>query len=238
MDLILAFSTDIIDRGYEIDSSLSPILYKTEGVVGHRVFTLEFRNAGFNGGDNNNGIYTDYINFQLKIYEENSNISVHIGPYFTSNPGLDFEGFSGPSIGLIQGYDFVNDTILGEIFILAGNPLNPDIINDLTPLNLQWPIPEMTLYTFYRNPADIVKVEPPTFINYFYPNPTSGKLFLSPEMLKNIISPIKIFDSIGILVRTDYDLEVLDLNNLSTGFYELYFQTNLGNVIQRISIMR
>src|SRR5688572_25872368 len=45
--LLIFFSTDLIDRGIELDSAMSPILYKLDGDPGHRVFTIEFQNAGF-----------------------------------------------------------------------------------------------------------------------------------------------------------------------------------------------
>src|SRR4030095_7435130 len=50
LNLIGVFAGDFIDRGYDADSALSPILFKTEGTVGHRVTTIEYKNAGFYSG--------------------------------------------------------------------------------------------------------------------------------------------------------------------------------------------
>jgi hypothetical protein len=239
-NVILMFSPELIDRGFELDSLVSPILYKTEGTAGHRVFTLEYRNAGFSAGTIINNIYTDYVNIQLKIYEENSSISIHIGPYSTANSAIDFEGFSGPSIGLSQGDDFINENNHGEIFLLAGDPLNPTIITDTTSKlsTLQWPIPENTVYTFTHIPTSISNNSSYTSKNYYSPNPTSGVLYLNSEMLANIISPVKIFNSLGVLVLTETNPGVIDFNNFPTGIYELSIQTTVGNFVQRISLIR
>jgi hypothetical protein len=238
MNLIMPISSDLIDRGYESSTRLSPILSKTEGPEGHRIFTLEFRNAGFNSGELNNGIYTDYINVQLKIYEENDQIDVHIGPYFINNPYLDFDGLTGPTIGLIQGFDFINETILGEIFLLAEDPLSPTILTEISPLNLEWPIPENTKYTFSRLQSSIEINSQSPMIKYYSPNPTSGVVFAYPEDLAHIVSPVRIFNILGSLELTDNTPENIDLGNLPNGMYELSFQTAFGNCVQRISLLR
>jgi len=93
-NLILAFGPDLVDRGYELDTLLSPITYTTAGTPGNQTFTLEFENAGFYYGEIQDTIYTDFINYQLIIYEASGDIEMHIGPYSIDNPGLDFE--SGP----------------------------------------------------------------------------------------------------------------------------------------------
>ena len=45
--LIIAYGSDLIDRGYDVGISQSPISYKTEGSPGNRIFKMEWSNAGF-----------------------------------------------------------------------------------------------------------------------------------------------------------------------------------------------
>lgn len=238
MNIMLAFSTDLLDRGVELDTLLSPILYKTEGASGHEIFTLEFRNAGFTNGEIKNGIYTDFINFQLRIYEESNNIEVHIGPYSVENPGLDFEGFSGPSIGLAEDFDFINDTVHGELFLLAGDPLMPSIITSNMPLTLVWPIPENTVYTFSYLPTSLNENDLQINKPLYFPNPSSGSVSLHGDNSINITSPVYIYDSNGILVRKDNSIDKVELDGLPCGIYALCFQTSSGNIAQRISLIR
>jgi hypothetical protein len=237
-DVIIALNTDLIDRGHENNMFLSPITYKTEGTTGHRVFTLEFKNTGFYSGEIANDIYTDFINVQLRIYEENDNIQVHIGPYSLTNPGLDFEGFSGPVIGLVNDFDFENDTILGEILVLAGDPLHPDIITDFTPATLIWPIPENTVYTFSPISTGTKETTQTKSSQFYFPNPSTGSVSLFPGNSEKIMSPVFIFNSVGELVRKDIQTEVVELSDLPGGVYELKFQTSDGGIVQRIVLLK
>lgn len=238
VNLILALSADLIDRGYYADTSLSPITYKTEGVPGNRVFTLEFRNAGFTYGDMSNDTFTDFINLQLKIHEGSSVIDIHLGPYSVNNVELDFDGFTGPSIGLAENFDFINDTIHGELLLLAGDPLTPDIITEFTLSSLDWPIPENTLYTFSHIPTGL---EDNNSINqglFYYPNPSSGNISLCSTLNENIIPPVYVFNTMGQLVSNQLTTDILDLQNLPTGVYQLFFKTPNRNISQRISIVK
>ncbi|MGB3078643.1 MAG: T9SS type A sorting domain-containing protein [Saprospiraceae bacterium] len=238
VNLLLALNADLIDRGYFADTSLSPITYKTEGIPGQRVFTLEFRNAGFTYGETNNDTLIDFINLQLTIHEGSSTIDVHIGPYSVDNVELDFDGFSGPTIGLAEDFDFINDTIHGELILLAGDPLTPEIITENTPSTLEWPIPENTVYTFSHNPTRTKEINSIESNLFYYPNPTSGIVTLSSDVYDKIISPVYVINLLGEIIRKDYTTDRVELENLPAGIYTLSFQTPSNNVLQRILLMR
>ncbi|MGB3078644.1 MAG: hypothetical protein WBB31_06160, partial [Saprospiraceae bacterium] len=156
---IVLFGADLIDRGYISGTSLSPISYKTDGNAGHRVLTVQWKNAGFLGDLSNFGFSTDFINFQLKLYEEDGNIEFAYGPSTVTHPTEDY-GANGPIIGLLESLDYINDINLGEIILLAGNPSNPTIVNAYQETHLNGSIPSGTSYIFSRNTTavkDIVK---------------------------------------------------------------------------------
>ncbi len=238
VNLLLALSADLIDRGYFADTSLSPITYKTEGAPGNRVFTLEFRNAGFTYGETNNDTLIDFINLQLKIHEGSSAIDIHIGPYSVGNVTLDFDGFSGPTIGLAEDFDFINDTIHGELLLLTGDPLTPEIITENTFSNLEWPIPENTLYAFSHNPTRTKEINSTESNLFYYPNPTSGNVTLSSVVTDKIVSPVYVMNSLGEIVQKVYTTDRIELENLPAGIYALKFQTLYHDVLQRILLIR
>src|SRR5688572_13441139 len=79
---LLPFYGSLIDRGYQQDSALSPITFQTVGPPGQQIFTIEYKEAGlFEGTEDENGVFHDYISLQVKLYENTGDIVFHIGPY-------------------------------------------------------------------------------------------------------------------------------------------------------------
>ena len=237
LNLMLLFSSDLIDRGFELDTPLSPILYHIEGPVGERIFTIEYNNAGFWAGDIQNDIYIDYINLQLRIFEENGDFEYHIGPYSISNPAADFEGNPGPALGVVEGYDYNTGNINGEILLLTGNPLSPQIETSNPDVYLTWPIPVGTVYRFSNEPTAVSDpvIESSSF---YYPNPSHDFVSLRSEFADEIKSGVYIINSVGEVIRTDNEPGVIELENLSAGIYTLKFLTTGGQVSQRISLIK
>ncbi len=238
LNVIAAFSADLIDRGYDIDLSLSPISYKIEGVAGTRTTTIEYNNAGFFSGTTNNGIYIDFINLQLKIFEASGDIEIHIGPYSVMNPDLDFEGAPGPVIGLIEGLDYDNAVVNGEVLLLNGDPLNPEIITAFVESYVNWPIPENTVYKFSRHSTAIHELNSLELNPFYFPNPCNQFVTLKPELRGEIKSPVIVINGMGQLVRTANHPERIELDDLPPGIYQLRFQTSTSQVAQRISLLR
>ena len=239
-NVINEFSPDLVDRGYELDTLLSPITYTTAGTPGNQIFTLEFENAGFYYGEILDTIYTDFINYQLIIYEASGDIEMHIGPYSIANPGLDFEGFAGPSIGLVEDFDFINEGINGEICLIAGDPLDPEIITSITSFiePLIWPIPENTVYRFYRQTTKVDDVRKVEAVNYYSPSPASGNISLQSQWAGQIVGPVSVINSTGQTVAIDNETSSIDMEGLPEGIYQLYFTTTKGPAVQRILRIR
>ena len=238
LNLIFAFSADLIDRGYDIGTILSPISFKTEGAPGTRTTTVQFKDAGFFSGVTEGGTYVDFINFQLKIYEGSGDIEMHIGPYSIDSPDLDFDGSPGPIVGLIQGFDLENITVSGEVELLNGNALTPDIITSFTDSYLTWPIPQNTVYRFSKTSTavhDVTMLEP---VPFYYPNPSTGFVTLNPALKDKITSDVNVINAQGMVVKTDNKPERIDLDGLSPGIYVLKFQTDSGIVVQKISLIK
>ncbi|MDQ3015816.1 MAG: T9SS type A sorting domain-containing protein [Bacteroidota bacterium] len=233
-NLMIPFSSDLQDRGVEIDSAMSPTLYRTFGPQGSRIFTLEYKNSGFYSGELENEILKDYVNFQLRLHEDNGNIEVHIGPYSVEIPGLDFEGFTGPVIGLVEDFSFYDDSTFGEIIVVTGDPSNPDVVRSIDPAYLVWPIPENTVYTFTRNTTAVDEQVHASPVTYYYPNPAINEVNLYPQFTSQIISPVCIYNSAGRLVTIDKTVDSVDLHALTLGIYELCFETIKGHSTQRI----
>ncbi|HEY3386624.1 MAG TPA: T9SS type A sorting domain-containing protein, partial [Saprospiraceae bacterium] len=223
--LFALFGADLIDRGSVDGVHLSPIRSSVTGSAGSRVFTLEFDNAGFYGDLFLNGTSTDYVNFQMKLYEENGDIVYHFGPSFVSQPQIAYGGFDGPFMGIAEDYDLTNDVVLGEIIILAGDPLDPDQITEYGDFALGSTIPENTLYRFSREPVSAVEDVSNSSEPYYYPNPVSGVIHLNENFNDEVISKPDVYDINGRLMQRFEDKASTDLGNLPAGLYELRFES-------------
>lgn len=230
---IVLFGADLIDRGYITSTPLSPITYKTDGSAGHRVLTVQWKNAGFTGDLANFGTSTDFINFQLKLYEENGNIEFAYGPSTVTHPSEDY-GANGPIIGLLESLDYINDINLGEIILLAGNPSNPSIVNTYQETHLNGTMPDGTSYVFSRNTSAVHDIIKEGAESYYFPNPATNYITLKPQLQNDVIPPVIISNDMGQIVKMDLSPEKIELADLPIGIYQLRFQTSAGQVVQRI----
>ena len=238
LNLLIAFGVDLIDRGFEIDSAMSPIYYKTEGPVGNRVFTLEYNNAGFYSGVTDSlNIYIDFVNFQVRLFEESGDIEMHIGPYSVSDPELVFDA-PGPVIGLVEGYHYFDGTVTGEVLLLSGNALTPDLITTFEESYVTWPIPENTVYRFTNTTTAIRDIWNTSDADYYFPNPSHQNISLRAELIDQIISPVYVINALGQLMIVDEAPSVIELNHLPAGIYGINFRTAEGWRSQRISLIK
>ncbi|MGB4847614.1 MAG: T9SS type A sorting domain-containing protein, partial [Saprospiraceae bacterium] len=232
---IILFGADLIDRGYNGGNSLSPITYKTEGSSGHRVLTVEWKNAGFYEDLSAFGVSADFINFQLKLYEVDGNIEFLYGPSSITHPNIDY-GANGPIIGIIESLDFINDVNLGEIILLSGNPSNPTLVNTYQETHLNGTMSPGTSYIFSRNTTAVHDIIKEGAQSFYFPNPTRDYITLKTELQHEVIPPVMIINDVGQIVSMDLSPEKIELTNLPTGIYQLRFQTSGGQVVQRILI--
>lgn len=116
---------DTADRGIVSGSALSNISYKVEGSVGTRIFKLEWKNIGFYNEIISDNVSSDFINFQLWLYEGSNIIEYHFGPSNISNAAESFGGDPGFGCGLYPQFDFNLGEIIGNTYALSGNGNNP-----------------------------------------------------------------------------------------------------------------
>lgn len=235
--LFLLFGADLVDRGLADSIHLSPITRKLEGNVGSRVMTVEWENAGFFGELLSNGTTNDYVNFQMKLFEANGDIVYHFGPSSITMPGLAYSGQAGPAVGIAEDYDGDFDIVNGEIILLSGDPLDPDVNTDYMNYFLNATIPENTVYRFSREPVGTVDPEVVRGENYFYPNPTTGTLQLNANLQENITFPLSVYAHDGRFVKRLEAATSYELSDLPSGLYEIRFELNGKMAGQRILMM-
>ena len=122
--IILSYGVDLIDRGSNGNTSLSPISYQIDGLAGSRIFKLEYRNAGFYDDPQP---YTSSINTQLWLYEGSNDIEIRFGPNQVSSQQV-FGEYTGPIIGFFDKFTISNDEPeFDNLYYLQGNPANPTL---------------------------------------------------------------------------------------------------------------
>jgi hypothetical protein len=62
--------------------------------------------------------------------------------------------------------------------------------------------------------------------NYFYPNPTNGVIYIN----SNTKSSVKIYNSVGQLVKDDVVTNQMDLNDLITGMYIILINGSINKL--------
>jgi len=215
--MMIHFYAFLIDRGYQQDSAASPIYYKTEGLPGQRIFTLEYNNAGiFNGLQDFNGVFLDYINIQVKLYESSGDIEYHFGPYsIQEDPEIVFDGYPGPFIGLFADCQNVLGGDIGEVILLSGDAMKPTLVTD--PFSVvNWPIPENTVYRFSRTTA----TSDPNFTHedlMISPNPANSYVHLSRTGGR-----VEVIDATSRMIYNEYiEEDNLDVSGFTPGIYYL-----------------
>ena len=235
--VFIPFGADLIDRGFIEDDHQSTIKSLVTGSPGSRVFTLEYDNAGFYADLFLNGTSTDWVSFQMKLYEANGDIVFHFGPRSVSMPQIAYNGYDGPLIGIAEDFDVANDVVNGEIILLSGDPGDPDLNTDYAEYTLESTIPENTLYRFSKEPIsavdDIAEVRTP----YYYPNPASGKIYLDQQRINDVLSPVDVYDTNGRLLKRFEDINACDLSDLPAGLCPLKFQNQNGTFTETIMVI-
>ncbi len=237
--MLIPLNANMIDRGFQQDSALSPVNYKTEGIVGQRIFTLEFKEAGlYNGLESIDGIFLEYISFQLRLFEDSGDIEFQIGPYsIETDPETLFDPIPGPIVGLLADVESTSfGAHIGEYILLKGNALKPTIATDSVAF-LTWPIPENTVYRFSRMNTSVVEHLSPVTQTFFFPNPTSGEIRLNENIAKDINYPIIVFDVLGKQIDQWNAEAEISAAGLSAGSYYVIVQTKNKLVTEKLLVL-
>ena len=232
--MLIHFFANFIDRGSSQDSLMSPIYYKTTGMPGDRVFTLEYNHMGFFfGATAPNGVYLDYINIQVRLYEVSGDIEFHIGPYsVTEDPDELFDGFPGPLIGLMSNVQNYLGGTVGSVVTLIGDPSNPNLSQDPNGF-LDWPVPENTVYRFSRN--DLTQTEEPDKWREgvtIFPNPATDRLEINS---KHDFDLVEIYSVDGKLVQRSRQ-EIINLGEYQNGLYFVKVFSDRFSVMHKLII--
>lgn len=228
--VVLLYGADLIDRGTNEGTSLSPILYKVDGTAPNRIFKLEYQNAGFFNEVSSGGMGTSFVNCQLWLYEVNGLIEFYYGPSNIESGNVIFIGnLNGPIVGLLDTYN-VNTFESGTIWYLEGEQANPGIAmltGDLDVPTALNSTPEANrVYTF--TPLGVSAVDENILAAGMevFPNPVADQLQLkldlneTPDQLQ-----VRMFNALGQQVyhknlgRTTQENFVIDMVHLPKGTY-------------------
>tara|TARA_R110002049_G_scaffold171016_3_gene337613 strand:- start:6194 stop:7189 length:996 start_codon:yes stop_codon:yes gene_type:complete len=230
-------SADIIDRGAFSTSqtSLSPISTKVEGASGNRIFKLEFRNAGFYGDLDDDGISTDFINMQLWIYENSGDIEYHFGPSNVSQPLLAYDTV-GAVHSLIPNVDIFNGQVSPNSILLEGPANNPIAYKDSSFRVVTGTPASGTVYRFINGGSvslkELVKNADQLTFEVF-PNPAVDFISLNLELTDLISNVVSIYNMKGQLVSIKGFEKRINLSDLNQGTYFIEAITNEGRAIAK-----
>ena len=239
--LLIAYGADIVDRGADFSgnnpspASLSPISYLLEGAPGSRILKLEWENVGFYSDLSDDNVSTDFINFQLWLYEGSNTIELRVGSTSVQNPLLAYDGDPGPFVGIVEAYNFDTDELAGEAYLLSGAAANPTLqpftsIDDF--VTMTGSIPEGTVYRFTRagGSSSASTVAQHLDITVF-PNPAAEMLSISSTNHHFSITGLSVINANGQEVLRVNDLSPqVHLSGLAAGMYLLKIDTNEGVV--------
>ncbi len=243
------FFADIVDRGADttaydgLPNSLSNISYLIDGEEGSRIFKIEWDNAGFFNDIYVDNVSTDYINFQMWLYEGSNNIEVHWGENSITQPAIVYDGDPGSIIGFAPRYNPFGNFFIGEAIALVGDAAAPEAIlpEGLTDAVTGTP-PNGTVYrfTFVGPPLGGNTVLNPHTTNItIAPNPIQTHFAIENQQADLQIETVRIFNVNGQLVQSKLfrnQTQQIAVNDLSAGMYLIQLQTNQGILNKKVVI--
>lgn len=228
--LFVPIGQDLIDLGYTSGVSQSNISYKTEGASGSKILKIEWNNVGFF----EDSTESDFMNFQLWLYEGTNTVEFRYGPSSINNPAESFEGETGPQVSLITSFNIDTQQLDDRGYFLSGNPVSPTLVtlNPGDPIvlsYLQGMIPNGTVYRFLRQPLSVSDFDNTEFL--VYPNPATHTLNFKT---KEGQSQVSIFNSLGQLIKQVTTIAgSMDVSDMQNGIYFLQLKTSEGTAIQK-----
>ncbi len=227
--LFVPIGQDLIDLGFSSGISQSNISYKTEGTAGSRILKIEWNNVGFY----EDSTESDFMNFQLWLYEGTNTVEFRYGPSEINNPSESFEGETGPQISLITSFNIDLQQLDDTAYFLSGNPTNPTVIvlnpgQTIVLSYLQGMMPNGTVYRFLRQPLSIEDFSKVDF--QIYPNPALDYLNIKTQSTNYNVT---IYNSLGQKVNATLSENRIDISNLSDGIYFIKIETETGSAARK-----
>jgi Secretion system C-terminal sorting domain len=226
---IIPFSCDVQDRGnLSGTTGVSPIRMQTSGTTPNQIVKIEFVNAGFYNGDS-----TEFVNFQVWIYENNT-VEYRFGPnsYLTGTNA--FDGSTGPIIGIAN--DLTNG--LDELYLLdsiAASPVMVFLQNAASPVELDDAPANGKIYRFEKTtPANSLSSnEQKTKI---YPNPANDFLYISDVQRGDFISLLNMDGQIVWSAQAQQPKVEIPISELPQGLYLLSTNNKWNYRVEKIMI--
>lgn len=232
--LFIPVGQDIIDLGFGTGTSQSNISYITEGAAGSQILKIEWKNVGFV----DDGTESDFMNFQMWLYEGTDIIEYRYGPNEINNPSGSFEGGTGLYVGLATSINMENGELEDNAYVVKGNPENPTLIiiepgipDPRLEDALDGMVSDGTVYRF--GPQQLSTDDFTKFDFQIYPNPTSDYLNIKTQSIDYNFS---IYNSLGQKMNVSSVENKIDVSNLSTGIYFIKIETQTTSATKRFII--
>jgi hypothetical protein len=218
---VKGIGVDIVDRGYNTSTALSPISSITTGVTGDRIFKIEFKNFGFFGEFSDANTLKDFGNMQIWFYEKGNFIELHYGPFSVAK-NTSYGGLSGLNIyaGL---HNLKNKSLIG--IALDGDQAKP-LINKNTYNGILIGHPELGRVYRFEIPAS-ASIETLNQLKVrIYPQPANDILRVEfPE--ESGTHYFKVHSIIGELISSGLlENNSIDLKSYKNGLYVLTIEQN------------
>jgi len=235
--MLIAFGSDIIDRGYDIyngyptANSQSNLSYLLDGTPGSHILKIEWNNVGFYSELADDYVSTDFVNFQLWLYEGTNDIEIHFGPSLVTQPLICYEGDMGTHIGLYPEIDLYNYTVIEDAFCLKDNPSSPTAYwtNNTYDEYLNGTIADSTIYKFSNVMVNNSNPEVVTMDLEVYPNPCQNSFRVVQTGDEHKLEMVTILNATGKKVKElNYTDELIDISELSSGIYFIQTTTEEG----------
>lgn len=237
------FSTvgaDLWDKGSVSRSiSMSPIRYQVSGAAPNRIFKAEVFNAGFYDEFDMFGTNSDYLSFQVWLYETSNVFEIHFGASNINHASDYFSiGAGKPLVGYFRNLDLDNG-VASKLYYLKGNPVSPliDSTSDLTTFSdgLNSFPSEGTIYRFAPKTTTVTDV-----INLIkvrvYPTITADQVFIDNDETDEVSYLIYSTDArqVGKQGTLLKGINSIGLVDMPKGVYVVQLQSKVGFRTHRI----
>ena len=224
--LLIAYGSDLVDRGYNMvadtitPESKSNISYQLDSVNHKKILKIQWKNVGFYPELADDSISSDYVNFQLWLYEGSNDIEWHFGPNRISKPSLCYNNYSGTYIALFPMFDHGINAVLGKGYVLTGDPTNPEVlwVDNQNPHHINGTIPNGTIYRFRRKSIGIANDTLSKII--LSPNPVYNSFSLILEDKNQVVQKIILLNVHGQVIKElNYPKSEINVSDLSNGIF-------------------
>jgi len=237
IDFLFAYTSDLMDAGYESGEYLSPISYKTSGEPGNQVCKIEWKDAGFYNEVSTGEVPTNFVSFQLWLYEGSNDFEIHYGPHTIKDFDLVHNNWL--SAGIIQDIGLF-DGGFAYGHVVSGQPATAAIVSSseeviLISSGLYDNPSNGTVFRFGSNFVNVNEAEEATAWSA-YPSPTNGRLTIQTGT--NTAVDFNVFDLSGRVLASGqvYSQQNINVAEFETGIYLL--RMTQGDNIETIQFVK